>query len=184
MNFDKGCHLNENQIILAMVDEAELSLSLQEHLYSCPECRASKERLEQELERLGQMAEFFAPGPKKQVYLPAKKPRSAIGFFGNWRAWVGVAATAACVIIAVWWYGLTGISLEGGVGMPAQERWEADPLMTEINILVENALPKVYIDISGEYDSVLEEEFMQFLVPPINNNSLSYDPGRKGERLC
>ena len=184
MNSDKDCHLNDDQIILAIVDEAELPLSLQEHLYLCPECQASQERLKQELARLGRKAKLFAPELKKRVSLPAEKPRSAISWFWNRRPSLGVAAAAALVIIAVWWFGLPRVTPEHGADMAAREKWEADLLMTEIGILVENALPQVYIDISVEYDSVLEEEFMQFFVPSINNDSLSLDPGRKGERLC
>ena len=183
MNADKGYHLEEKQIIMAVVDESDLPLAQQEHLVACPKCRTSKERLEQELAWLSHTAELFAPHPQKQISLSAEKPRSAIGWFGSRRA-LGVALTAAFVIIVVWWFGLTRITPEGGVGMPAPESWETDSFMTEIGILVENALPQEYRDISGEYDSLFEEECMQFFVPSIHNNSLSLDPGRKGERLC
>lgn len=184
VNSDKGDHLNENQIILAMVEEADLPLSLREHLSICAECQASKERFEQELARLGRMAELLVPDPEKRVSLPPERPRSAIGWFRNWRSCLGVAAATALVIIAIWWFGLARITPERGVDMLAQEKWEADPLMTEIGTLVENALPQVYLDISVESDSVFDEEFMQFFIPPVNNDSLSYNPGEKGERLC
>ena len=51
-------------------------------------------------------------------------------------------------------------------------------------MLTENALPSVYQEISGEYDADLDKEFMQFIVPFIDTEPLSFEGGRKGVRLC
>jgi hypothetical protein len=42
---------------------------------------------------------------------------------------------------------------------------EAERLMTEIDGLVENALPPVYLEIVGETDLNPDEEFLEFLIP-------------------
>ncbi|MES0350366.1 MAG: hypothetical protein ABUK19_06570, partial [Desulfobacteria bacterium] len=70
MSTDKDLHLDEDQLLWAVVEENELPLPLQEHLSACPQCRANKERFEGDLARLGQMAERFAPSPKGPVSLP------------------------------------------------------------------------------------------------------------------
>ena len=44
---------------------------------------------------------------------------------------------------------------------------EAEQLMTEVNTLVDNALPSFYLELSGEKGSVDVEEFYQFLIPSV-----------------
>ena len=50
-------HLGENDILQAVIDDTDLSMLLQQHLLECSRCRSQKERLENELARLGQLAE-------------------------------------------------------------------------------------------------------------------------------
>jgi len=44
---------------------------------------------------------------------------------------------------------------------------EARQLMTEVNMLVDNALPPLYLEISAEYKPDDEKDFYQFLIPQI-----------------
>jgi hypothetical protein len=61
---------------------------------------------------------------------------------------------------------------------------EAERLMTEINGLVENALPPVYLDIVGETNLNMDEDFIDFLVP-INEDAASISVlAKKGSILC
>ena len=59
-----------------------------------------------------------------------------------------------------------------------------DRLIMDIGMLVENALPPVFLDITGEQDSEFDKEFMQFVVPPIESSSPFYESGMKGVTLC
>jgi hypothetical protein len=61
---------------------------------------------------------------------------------------------------------------------------EAERLMTQVNMLVENALPQVYLDIVGETSLNLDEDFMDFLIP--TNESAARIPAsaKKGSILC
>jgi hypothetical protein len=56
--------------------------------------------------------------------------------------------------------------------------------MTQVNILIENALPQVYLDIVGETSLNLDEDFMDFLIP--TNESAARIPAsaKKGSILC
>ena len=65
-----------------------------------------------------------------------------------------------------------------------QEMLEAEQFMTEVSMLAENALPQEYLDITGETDEEPDEEFMEFITPMIEDESWSYDSGRKGGELC
>ena len=50
-------HLNEDDILQAVIDDDDLSALQQQHLGQCAQCRQRKAQLEQELARLGQLAE-------------------------------------------------------------------------------------------------------------------------------
>ncbi len=184
MNSDKGLHLDEDQLLRAVVDEAELPPPLQEHLSTCPQCRAAKESFEQALTRLGQMAQRCAPSPRKCVSLPVERPRGPVVWSWGWRAYFGVAMTVALMIVIVWWSAPFRTTPEDSGDMLALEMREADRVMTEISMLVENALPAVYLDICGKSDPGLDEEFMQFIAPSIKNETVSYYSGKGGVVLC
>jgi hypothetical protein len=184
MSPDNGHHFDENQLIRAVVDEAELTPALREHLSLCPQCRASKERFEQELSLISRMAEHFSPSPRRRVSLPVDKSRRSIWWSTEWRAAFGVALVAVFVMFVV---GVPALFRPAPVSvedMKTTETWEAEQFMTEVSMLVENALPPIYQDICGESVSSLDEEFMEFLVPTIENNSLSHNSGKKGVKLC
>lgn len=184
MSSDKGLHLDEDQLLWALVDEAKLPPPLQEHLSTCPQCRAGKERFEQDLARLGQMAKRFAPLPRKRVSLPVKTRWSFIGWSWDWRACFGVAVTVALMIVIVWWSAPFRTTPGDSEHILVREMDEAERLMTEISMLVENALPPVYLDICGRSDPGFDEEFMQFVVPSTESERVSYDSGRGGVVLC
>jgi hypothetical protein len=178
-------HLDEDQLLWAVVEEAELPLPLQEHLSACSQCRANKERFERDLARLGQMAERFAPSPKGPVSLPVEEPGGSIGWSWGWRAYVSAAVAAALVVILIWWSPLHRNTPGDNGDILAREMEEAEQFMTEVSMLVENALPPVYLDISADSGTGFDEEFMQFVVPSVEGDEpLSYDPGKRGALLC
>lgn len=184
MSTDKDLHLDEDQLVKALVEEAELPLPLREHLSTCPQCRANKQMFEQDLARLGQMAERASPSLIRQVSLPVGESRHSTGWWWGWRTSLGAAAAAALVVILVWGVPILRNTPLGNGDMLAHEMQEAEQFMTEIDLLVENALPPVYSDISAESNTGLDEEFIQFMVPSIEEESISYDSGKRGVLLC
>lgn len=154
-------HLGENEILQAVVDETDLSLRLKQHLKECSHCRLQKERIAQELARLGQLARRYAPEPQRRVTLTADRVRWP---FLSWKFAFSAAAVAAAVIV-VWATILIQSQQPGRVENLAQNMIEAERLMTEIDGLVENALPPVYLEIVGETDLNPDEEFLEFLIP-------------------
>ncbi len=184
MSFDKSVHLSEDQLLMAIVEESDLPISLREHLFTCPKCRADKVRFEQKLTQVGRMAKYYTPPSKQRILLPESEPRSFYLWFRGQQAAFGLALTVAMLILVVWWTAPFKITPEGGVEITAREMQEAESLMTEISILAENALPTVYLDIIGESYTGFDEEFMQFIIPSINKEPQSYDPGTKGVMPC
>jgi len=183
MTSQKDLHLEEDQLLKAVVDETDLSQSQRDHLLICRQCREVKERIEEGLTQLGQMAERFSPSPKRRVSLPAEKPQRSLWW--SWQTRTALGAAVAAIFI-----GIVGIPtlFENKQGIRentyTQEMLEAEEFMTEVSMLAENALPQEYLDITGETDEEPDEEFMEFITPIIEDESWSYDPGRKGGDLC
>jgi predicted anti-sigma-YlaC factor YlaD len=179
-----GLHLDDDQLVWALVDEAELPFLLREHLSTCPICRANREQTAENLARVGQMAARFAPSPTKPMALPVKEPRTIAKWSWGWRAYVS-AALAAALVLAVLWRAPVFRNPSGENGYTtAMDMQEAEQFMTEIAMLVDNALPAVYLDISAESSTDLDDEFMEFVVPSVENESLTYNSRKRGVSLC
>ena len=173
-------HLEEDHILQAVIDANDLSELHQQHLMACSECRTRKEQLEQELARLGQLAQRYAPKPHKRIIVAEQKVRSP---WLNWRFAFSAAAVAA-VVLVVWGIGLIQNQQQGSIGNLAQDMVEAERLMTQVNNLVENALPQVYLDIVGETSLNLDEDFLDFLIPTNDSADRISASAKKGSILC
>lgn len=184
MNSESKQHLNENQIIQAVVDENDLPPTVQLHLAECSQCLADKNGFEGEMALLGQKVERFAPQPRRRIILPAPKTESLFGNLLDWRNLTAAAATVAAVFILVWGTNLVRDLSDPEDSRLAAEMAEAEILMTEVNTLVDNALPPFYLEISGERNAAYDDEFFQFLIPTTEDNTLTSDRGKKGTSLC
>ena len=173
-------HLEEDHILQAVIDANDLSELHQQHLMACSECRTRKEQLEQELARLGHLAERYAPKPHTRIIVAEQKVRSP---WLNWRFAFSAAAVAA-VVLVVWGIGLIQNQQQGNIGHLAQDLVEAEKLMTQVNNLVENALPQVYLDIAGETSLSLDEDFIDFLIPIGEGAARISTLAKKGSLLC
>jgi predicted anti-sigma-YlaC factor YlaD len=173
-------HLEENDILQAVIDNTDLSVLQQQHLVECSQCRSSKQRLEQELARMGQLAERYAPKPQRRIIVAEQKVRSPLLN----RRFAFSAAAVAAVILVVWGTFLIRNQQQGSIGNLAQNMVEAERLMTQINVLVENALPQVYLDIVGETNLNLDEDFMDFLIPTPEGTPRISAFTKKGSILC
>ena len=173
-------HLGENNILQAVIDDNDLSMRQQKHLQGCSQCRSQKERLENELARLGQLAEHYAQEPQRRVTVAEQKVRTP--FFN--RGFAFSAAAVAAVIIVVWATFLIRSQQQGSIGNLAQNVVEAERLMMEIDVLVENALPQVYLDIIGETNLNLDQDFLDFLIPASDDTARISALAKKGSKLC
>ncbi|MEJ2099173.1 MAG: hypothetical protein P8X68_04265 [Desulfobacterales bacterium] len=154
-------HLTENDILQAVIDDTDLSDRQKAHLAQCIHCRSLKEQLEKELARLGQLAKRYSPSPQRRITVFERKERSP---FFAWRFALSAAAIVAVILVVLGTF-LIRNQQQRSIGNLAQNMVEAERLMTEVNVLVESALPPVYLDIIGETDSSTEEDFIDFLIP-------------------
>ena len=173
-------HLAENDILQAVIDDTDLSDLHRKHLVQCSHCRSLKEQLEQELARLGQLAKRHAPAPHRRITVIERKDRSP---FFSWGFAFSAAAVAAAILVMLGTF-LIRSQQHANVGNLAQNMIEAESLMTQVNVLVENALPPVYLDIVGETDLSADEDFIDFLVPITDGAPRISTLAEKGSILC
>ena len=176
-------HLDEEQLVRAVVDATDLPESVQAHLAACGQCLAGRNSFEHEMTKLGRKAEQFAPKPQRRIMLPAQKAKTPFWKMLDWRNLVAAAATVSAVFILVWGTNMVRNLSDPGTQNLTAEMVEAKRLMTEVNTLVDNALPPFYLVISGEQNAAYEQDFFQFLIPTVEDKTLS-DRGKKGISLC
>ncbi len=184
MKLDNIRHLGEEQLIQAVVDAADLPESVQAHLAECSQCLAGKNSFELEMTKLGQKAEQFAPKPQRRIILPVQKTKNPFWNFLDRHNLIAAAAAVTAVFILVWGANTVRNLSEPGTENLTAEMVAAERLMTEVNTLVDNALPPFYLEISGEKNADYNEEFYQFLIPTIEDKTLTSNRGKKGTSLC
>ena len=169
-------HVSERQLLQAVVDAADLNVVARKHLSVCEDCRRQKERLEKELAVLGKAARRSAPPLRKRVTLPESESRRGPAL-PWWRtAAVGIAAAASLVAAVFWYTGAGPADPATGKSIAAWDTLDDERFMAEVQLLTENILPQVYLDIAGESDPGMDEAFIQFVVPSVEDDLLSYDP--------
>ncbi len=156
---DKTPHLSEDQILLSIVDENDLSDHMKSHLLSCSVCQDRKAVFISDLECLGRMAKDFTPLPRKTP-VPSLRKSPRFGF----RLPVFAAGLAVVMIIAFLWS--RAYFTDPSKQMSAQLWTEAKVDLYLIDdILEESALPEYYLDIAVASYSYLDDEFLEFIVP-------------------
>jgi len=156
---DRIGHLNEGQIIDAVIDERGLKERQRRHLEMCPLCREEKAALTAELERLGQMAANFTPAPQKRPFIPARESRP----FTFRRMALATGFAAALLVALIWGPAfLSDPRIQEVAEFSGEE--EMDLFLVE-DILAESALPENYLDMAASSQSYFDEEFMELLIP-------------------
>ncbi len=172
MNQQSIAHLTYDQLLQALVDEADLGDAVRDHLAACPACRRQVMRLTQRYDRMGQMAKQLAPTPAHAFRVPAQqvaakhrllKPALAMGM-----------VAALIMVFTIWWP--QHIDISNGPEMRATlDRNTDDQLMAEIDDLVDDALPKAYQELASLSDSQTSEdleELIDWIAPPIEEDEL------------
>ena len=170
MTQEKSLHLTEKEIIQAVIDETDLTESMREHLYKCHICRNEKEGLGNQLSLLGNTAKSLSPVPRKSFKLPRKDvlkiPRV---WRWQWQSLLAAGMAAAMIFVVLLWKTPAIIYWKEGGEERTVEFAQDDKLMADISSLVENPLPEIYLDLSGESISDVSEEFINFVIPDVDN---------------
>lgn len=183
MKTEKEIHLSDEQLLMAMIDGADVSPALQAHLNECAQCCQAKSQIEREFEQLGQTAERFVPVPRRRIVLPLEDSRVGAVRFRQWRTSVAVAATALILIFFVWGSNQM-LMQEDNTGNSALENQEAEILIMEVNVLLGEAIPQVYMEICVECELHFNDEFIEFIAPVAADDPLLLISRKKGVQLC
>ena len=148
------CHLDEERLIEAVLDEAGLEEPARRHLIECDACREQKETLEERLSRFGQLSRRCMPRPLRRPRLSAAefgiaKPRWKIRpSFG-----MGLAiASVLAVLLSTVPFRHKDVQVYN-VQLVYAEMAQDEKFMTEVDGLVENPLPRSIVEFADPADN-------------------------------
>jgi hypothetical protein len=164
-------HLQEEKILWAVIDEKELGGEEQQHLRECQHCRGKVEQIQADLQDFGQKARQAVPPFSRPVTLPVEKSAAA----SHGPGWLPFFAAAAMAGFVVFFYFMGMKPMEpppaGLVTVQSQESLlEDETLMRQISELVEDPLYEDMYEITGENGTDIDEEFLQFIMPYIQDD--------------
>lgn len=156
MNPTTDVHLNSDQLLQAVVSEADLPRGLRAHLKQCPACRQEIDRMAARFDAIGRMARETSPDALGRVRLPDRRRRFFLGRRVGLRPALGMAV-AMVLLMMIALYQPMGHRSTPMVAQPPLERAELrlDPeaeaqLLAEIHALLSNPLPEEYQQFAGE----------------------------------
>lgn len=158
-------HLTEDDIIWVIIDQEEVSEGIREHLAHCELCSNNLRNLQGNLARVGGIATDSVQVPPPRPIFEKERRRRSLwqlkwGALGLSAALAGVLAVIAFVAPAIHRH-----SHQMEVAALLEEMRRDTKLMVKVDRLIENPLPSIYEDVSGEEAVVLDGDFMDFVVP-------------------
>ena len=164
MKVQNHYHLQEEQILWAVIDEKELAEDVRQHLLECRVCKRKVEQFRNELKEFGQEARQAVPPFSRPVKLPQEKPVRASHNTG-WLPFFGAAAMAGFVVF-FYFMSMETRPPTKSVNLQNQEGLlEDESLMREISEMVEHPLSEDMYHIYGNNGIGFDDDFLQFVVP-------------------
>lgn len=184
MKTDENGHLQDGQIICTVIDEGDLALHNRDHLLVCPLCKGKVEKFSAGLQAFGQKARQSVPPFSHPVKLPPGKQPAPVAHNAGWLPFFGAAAMAGMVVF-FYFMGLTTKYPAKLATLPSQESLlEDESLMREISEMIEFPLPDNMYEITGDNGIGFEDDFLQFVVPDIEEDSQSELIIQGGVKRC
>lgn len=173
MNSEHSAHIGEQRLHQVVVENARMTGAEDEHLAQCRQCRSVIADLRTDLDSLRRASEHFTPERTRRITLPeSAAPQRFGGLPRGWRVAAGVMTTL-CLATVLWWQA----GRQWGSTPPEVARLPAvvtpDPIMLETRMLAENAMPADYQAITESLDGGLDQGFIDFVIPPLDEESLS-----------
>jgi hypothetical protein len=174
-------HLDEEQIIEAVVDEKGLDGALRRHLLQCPSCRARKEDLQGRLARFGQISREGIPADFRKPRL--SRHRAGVSKW-TWelRPALGMSIAFASLLALL----ITPLTLNRDTTIYTldrvfQEMRQDGEFLSEIEKLEDNPLPHIYVEISDPGDDEKDIQSPKSSQPPdaTRNDSMTPDGGSR-----
>ena len=159
----ENIHLEEEQIIRAIVDESDLSEAARKHMAACSTCGEKKQEMEKELRVLGKLAQAYAPSPPRRMILPEKEP-----FYLRPWTWqkillAGASAVAVLLLVVAIWFYVPRTGSEKAKLDIYNSTSEEELLFIEARALEEDLFPPFHRFVTGGSYPVLDEGFVEFV---------------------
>ncbi len=174
MSTKHTAHIKEQHLLQAVIENTRLTQAEEDHLAQCRQCRSAIDDLKVDLRSLRRASERFTPKRTRRITLPASTAPSPFGAMPRgWRVAAGAMATI-CLATILWWQVGSWTP-----GPPAPENAHrlatvvSDPVMLETRMLAENAMPADYQAIMESLDGGFDQGFIDFIIPPLDEESLS-----------
>lgn len=156
---EKRTHLNDDQFVVSLVDENDLSKDAREHLLACPVCQEKRRALALDLDHIGGLARDLAPLPQKQP-MPALREHR--------RFYFRLPAFSAAIAVALLVFCLWNIDLRTDSSNQVTKQLSVEEEMSPgllDDILEASVVPPIYVDIAGASTSYFDDDFVEFVVP-------------------
>lgn len=172
---NKERHLNDDQIIVAVVDRNDLSPSQQNHLSTCSSCQKKKQALEQVLIRMGDLSHEWVPSPRRRFSLDLQKsPR-----FFRWQPVLLTGLAMVVFMLGIWWNPLLKRFQDHGPLHMVKTIESEHAFLADMTWADDHALPDRYLHIIGssddddydnsdddnDSDDFYDDEFLEFILP-------------------
>jgi hypothetical protein len=162
-------HLSAEQILIAVVDERDLSETNRFHLAHCDQCAQAQAETDNLLVKFSHLADHYTPSPMGAVRIDVGRRGLFPSFLRYAKVAFGLAATALLMVIV--WSSMTGLeparfSVENGEIGPIDDA----AFMADVARLVDDPLPVGYRDLIGSSIVDSDEDFMDFIVPPVTGD--------------
>jgi len=158
-------HLNEDQMIRAIVDENDMTMAEHNHLLECSLCQKEKQSFAQVLRRIGETSKELVPPPQRRFIPVIQEGFSLV----RWRPALAVGMVILLLMIGIWGTSLfTRFHKSGSVYISKQMESDQQSV-TEMMFAEEDALPDRYLYIIGngnsDDDVYYDDEFLEFVLP-------------------
>ena len=165
-------HLRDEQIIWAVIDRQELPGEARQHLQACVACNTKVAQFSDDLQKFGRDARQAVPPFSSTVILPVAKSSKG-SHYGGWLPFFGAAAMAG-LLMFFYFMGMQTVTPIQYTMLQQQENLlEDEALMREISEMVEYPLSEDIYRITGENGAGYDDEFFDFIVPGMQDDSQS-----------
>ncbi len=169
-------HLNDAEILKALIDEADLGAAERVHLSTCRTCRQKISDMEAPFLHLGRLASRSAPQPPKYRRVPVSSKRSkSPGWTFGWRPALASAVGVLLVVIFAGWYYGPWRPHRATLDAARMETTDDASLMAEVDALIDEALPEPYAFIAADDRPRFTDEFIRFVAPVPDRDSLTFN---------
>ncbi|WP_372677791.1 hypothetical protein [Desulfosarcina sp.] len=158
-------HLTDEELIVAMVDAADLSTIRRSHLDACRRCRQAITAVQAPLDWIGTLAERYTPTPSHPVRIDTHSSRPAKRI--RRRAAVAMTMAAMGLMVAIWTTTIGHDPSRFAGGSESGQDTDDMVFMAEVGQLIDDPLPDRYRRLIGIDTTDRGEDFMDLIVPTL-----------------